>query len=378
MPKRRAAARKDEERAQAAPGIILPFPARVAELAPTTAQCGALSAALPESPSAGERPTFLTPTVREWLRAAVVVSVAVHVVVFLAFELRFEDDLERAAGVAAALSSEGTVTIPVEVVVEAPLPAAPAPTNATASEGKEPQPEQQLARVEELMPPPPEPAPVVLPHPPVEASIELPPPPEPAPVVLPTREQAARLALPEEQSAPPRPVETAKAPESPPAATVIEEKPPLPPEREPIREERKREPEKQKQAARSSPSAAASPSRAAAANATGSAGAGGVADTGGRSAISSYQTQVLAHLSRHRAYPPEARSRGATGVARVQFALGRDGRVMSVSLLGGSGERILDQAAIDMVRRASPFPPFPAGLAQSRMDFAAPVRFDLR
>jgi protein TonB len=65
-------------------------------------------------------------------------------------------------------------------------------------------------------------------------------------------------------------------------------------------------------------------------------------------------------------------------MARVQFALGRDGRVMSVLLIGGSGERILDEAALDMVRRASPFPSFPTGLAQSRMDFAAPIRFDLR
>jgi protein TonB len=288
-------------------------------------------------PTPGERPTFLTPAMREWLRAALIVSVAVHAIVYLAFELRFEDDLERAAGAAAALSSEGTMTIPIEIVVEAALPAAPAPTNATASDAKQPAQELQLAKVEELLPPPPEPAPVVLPKPLVE---------------------------------------TAEAPESPPASAVFEQ-PPLPPEREPVPAERKPEPQK-RQIARSSPSAAASPSRAAAADSTGSIGAGGAADTGGRAAISSYQAQVLAHLSRHRVYPPEARDRGTTGVARVQFALGRDGRVMSVSLAGGSGERVLDEAALDMVRRASPFPSFPSGLAQSRMDFAAPIRFDLR
>jgi protein TonB len=308
-------------------------------------------AAMPQMPAPGERPTFLTPALREWLRAALIVSVAVHALVYLAFELRFEVDLERAAGAAAALSSEGTVTIPIEIVVEAALPTAPAPTNAI--DAKEPGQERQLAKVEEVLPPPP----------------------EPAPVVLPTREQAARPRLPEEQSAPLRPVRTAEAPEAPPASTIFEQ--PLRPMREQVREEQKREPEK-RQTARSSPSAAASPSRAAAANSTGSIGAGGTADTGGRAAISSYQAQVLAHLSRHRVYPPEARDSGTTGIARVQFALGRDGRVLSVSLVGGSGERILDEAALDMVRRASPFPSFPTGLAQSRMDFAAPIRFDLR
>ena len=94
--------------------------------------------------------------------------------------------------------------------------------------------------------------------------------------------------------------------------------------------------------------------------------------------MSSYQAQVLAHLQRFRAYPPEARSRGITGVAMVRFTLGRDGRVFSVSLARGSGANVLDEAVLAMVQRASPFPPFPAGLNRTRMDFAAPVRFDLR
>jgi protein TonB len=183
------------------------------------------------------------------------------------------------------------------------------------------------------------------------------------------------MALPEEIAAPPRPVETAPVPQAS-AATVVEERPPLPAARslEP-KQERREQPTK---SARSAPSAAASPSRAAAANSSGNAGAGGLAATGGNAAISSYQAQVLAHLSQHRVYPPEARERGITGVARIQFALSRDGRVLSASLIGGSGERLLDTAALDMVRRASPFPPFPEGIAQARIDFAAPIRFDLR
>ena len=94
--------------------------------------------------------------------------------------------------------------------------------------------------------------------------------------------------------------------------------------------------------------------------------------------MSSYQAQVLAHLQRFRTYPEAARSRGITGVATVRFALGRNGQVLSVSLVRGSGASILDEAALAMVRRASPFPPFPAGLSRARMDFAAPMRFDLR
>jgi protein TonB len=351
VPKRRVAPR-EEALPRTFPAVVLPFPARVAEAAPADAE----GASLAPTPVVAERPTLLRPKVREWLRVTLIVSLVIHALVYLAFQLRFHDDLERAAGAAAALSSQGTITIPVEIVVEAMLPSAPAPTNATAQDAK---PDE----IDELMPTLPDPAPVVMPK--ELTKIELPAPPEPAPLALPAPEQAEKLALPEEQIAPPRPVEAAPVPRAPAAVKV---------EQAPVLEKR----EQTKKAARSAPSAAASPSRAAASDSNGISGAGGAADAGGNSAISSYQAQVLAHLTRHRVYPPEARERGITGVARVQFALGRDGRVLAASLVGGSGERVLDSAALDMVRRASPFPPFPAGATQARMDFAAPIRFDLR
>lgn len=382
-----SAQRRLEAPASAAPAVVLPFPVRARHDA---AQPGAESS--PPAPKPGERPTLSHPELRDWLKAALIASVAVHLATFVFFQLRFENDLERAAGAAASASSEGTVTIPIEIVAESMLPSAPSPTNASAADATKPEPtpqqteveaqkEPQVATVEDLMPPPPEPAQVVLPT--AQSLVQLPPPPEPAPVVLPTREQARRLALPEEKTAPPLPVETARTPEAPArsSATVVpEEKPPLPVARPPAPKKQVQEQPQKQKAARSAPSAAASPSRAAAApnSQASTAGASGRLDAGGRAAVSSYQSQVLAHLSRHRIYPPEARSQGVTGVARVRFALGRNGQVLSASLVGGSGEQILDQAALDMVRRASPFPAFPDSIAQARMDFAAPIRFDLR
>jgi protein TonB len=277
--------------------------------------------------------------VREWLRAGLIVSVAIHVIVFLAFQLRFHDDLERASGASAALSSQGTIMIPVEVVVEARLPSAPAPTNATP-DAREAKPTEDVS-IDKLMPKPVQPAPVVI-----------------------QQSDVAKL-FPKTEPAP-----VAKEPEAP-TTMVVPEQTPAP------KREQAKPIEREKKTARATPSAAASPSHAASANSSGSAGAGGQVTTGGSAAISSYQAQVLSHLQQHRVYPPEARARGITGVARVQFALARDGRVLSVSLIG-NGERVLDNAAIDMVRRASPFPPFPPGLSQPRIDFVAPVRFDLQ
>jgi len=382
-----AAERRQEAPASAAPAVVLPFPVRARH---DTAQRGAESSHPALKP--GERPTLSHPELRDWLKAALIASVAVHLATFVFFQVRFENDLERAAGAAASASSEGTVTIPIEIVAESMLPSAPSPTNASAADATKPEPtpqqteveaqkEPQVAKVEDLMPPPPEAAQVVLPT--AQSLVQLPPPPEPAPVILPTREQAQQLALPEEETAPPLPVETAKTPQAPTqsnANIVLEEKPPLPVARLPAPKKQVQEQPQKQKATRSAPSAAASPSRVAAApnSQASTAGAGGRLDAGGRAAISSYHARVRAHLMRFQIYPSEARARGVDGIVRVRFMLGRSGQVLSSSLARGSGENVLDQAAIEMVRRASPFPSFPDSISDTRMDLIMPINFDVR
>jgi periplasmic protein TonB len=269
---------------------------------------------------------------------------------FAALTWRFSNDLERAAGASAAASAEGTIVIPIEVVIEAALPFAPSPTNATMPTAKP---------VENPNPAPQEQANVPQP--------ELPPPPEPAEVVLdvPVPTEAPKPALPVEANTKSQEVETKETPEAP---RLVIERP-----KQAVKQEQKR---KQTQAV---PSAAATPNRAAAGSrGAGQAGAGGQSQAGGTASVSSYQALVLAHLQRHRVYPSEARNRGVTGVAAVRFALSSNGSVISAGLARSSGESILDSAAVDMVRRASPFPPFPSGMGRARLDFAAPIRFDLR
>lgn len=398
LPKRRLAADPEAmEKVEAALAVVLPFPVRPKQAAGgTEAGPAAKVVQLAPAPEQGERPTLLTPLLREWLKVALFVSVILHGAAFIIFELRFEGDLERAAGAAAALSSDGTVTIPVEIVVESPLPSALSPKDATEADAEQPseappqkevtdekQPQLTNKQIQALIPLP-DAMPVEVPQPPVQAAEQ--PKPEAPVETLPARQDSARIAMPEEAIAPPLPVETAKVSEAPAATVVMEETPPLPLAREPIRQLRKDEPKKPKaelprkkqKATQSNAGRAASPSRAAAANSAGRAGAGGTADTGGSAAVSSYKRQLIAHLSRFRVYPPEAQSRGLAGVARVNFALGRNGQVLSVSLASGSGVAVLDQAARDMVRRASPFPPFPASMPQAREDFLGlPIRFGL-
>lgn len=56
-------------------------------------------------------------------------------------------------------------------------------------------------------------------------------------------------------------------------------------------------------------------------------------------------------------YPAAARQRGGSPVLEV--AVGADGRLREVRVTRSSGQSALDQAAIDLVRLASPYDPFP-------------------
>jgi len=61
-------------------------------------------------------------------------------------------------------------------------------------------------------------------------------------------------------------------------------------------------------------------------------------------------------------YPPEARRQKLSGSLVLDVSLNPDGSINNISLERSSGNRILDNAAMDIVRIASPFDPFPANI----------------
>lgn len=57
-------------------------------------------------------------------------------------------------------------------------------------------------------------------------------------------------------------------------------------------------------------------------------------------------------------YPEQARQNSLYGELRLMVAINRDGTLYDVEILKSSGQRVLDDAAIQIVRLASPFAPF--------------------
>lgn len=91
-----------------------------------------------------------------------------------------------------------------------------------------------------------------------------------------------------------------------------------------------------------------------------------------------WQGQVIAQLNRMKRYPADARRRMEQGVPHLQFTIDRAGRVLSARIVRSSGFPALDQAALDMVNRASPLPAPPASIPDTRITLTVPVNFNLR
>ena len=89
-----------------------------------------------------------------------------------------------------------------------------------------------------------------------------------------------------------------------------------------------------------------------------------------------WQKQLIAHLDKHKRYPAERSQNSA--VILVSFALDRMGHVLSASVVKGSGDAALDEAALAMVRRSDPVPKPPPNVADEGLNFTLPVIFRIK
>ena len=86
-----------------------------------------------------------------------------------------------------------------------------------------------------------------------------------------------------------------------------------------------------------------------------------------------YNALVFGHLQRFKRYPSSAR--GAQGTVVVRFVLNRAGAVIESAVMKSSGNDVLNREALEILRRASPFPAFPAAKPGAQDVYIAPVNF---
>lgn len=96
------------------------------------------------------------------------------------------------------------------------------------------------------------------------------------------------------------------------------------------------------------------------------------------SLVARYRTDIISQAKRFKRYPRFARDNGWEGTVDVRMEIGADGSIASLRVARGSGYSILDQQALDMVRRAKPDVTIPDGLRGTAFGIEVPVIFSLR
>jgi len=77
-------------------------------------------------------------------------------------------------------------------------------------------------------------------------------------------------------------------------------------------------------------------------------------------------------------YPDFARKMGYQGKILVAFRIGKDGKILNLSVSQSSGYKILDEAALEAVKEAGPYPPIPNELNTRFLKLKIPISYALR
>jgi periplasmic protein TonB len=88
-------------------------------------------------------------------------------------------------------------------------------------------------------------------------------------------------------------------------------------------------------------------------------------------AQASYMSGVTSRLLARRYFPAGAPS----GSVVINFSVSSAGKLMSRKVVRSSGSSILDRAALNIVDRAAPFPPFPKSVTAPHLNFNVPMSF---
>ena len=94
-------------------------------------------------------------------------------------------------------------------------------------------------------------------------------------------------------------------------------------------------------------------------------------------ALGQYSSTLGRAIAKHKSYPKIAQMRGWQGDCLLDLKLDGNGNVLSASVKETSGHEVLDNQALEMARKAAPFPAPPDVLRDRSFNITVPVSFKL-
>ncbi len=93
--------------------------------------------------------------------------------------------------------------------------------------------------------------------------------------------------------------------------------------------------------------------------------------------LESYSSLLANAIAKYKQYPKIAQMRGWQGTIIVDLEIDSKGNVMSIKVKKSSTYEVLDNEALEMIRKASPFPAPPESLRGKNFNVLVPISFKL-
>ncbi len=91
-----------------------------------------------------------------------------------------------------------------------------------------------------------------------------------------------------------------------------------------------------------------------------------------------YQDAVKQRIQESRRYPGSAKRRRIEGTVGMGFTVLSNGTGQDIIVMNSSGSEMLDEEAVQTIRRAGPFPPFPKELRRPLLRMQVAIVFSLQ
>jgi len=90
-----------------------------------------------------------------------------------------------------------------------------------------------------------------------------------------------------------------------------------------------------------------------------------------------YQRLIKQKIEENKRYPLLARNKGIEGLVWLKFVILRNGQLKDIKVVKSSSHQILDKAAIESIKKANPFPPFPEEIRERSLTMSICLCFEL-
>lgn len=90
-----------------------------------------------------------------------------------------------------------------------------------------------------------------------------------------------------------------------------------------------------------------------------------------------YIRKLMRHLSQFKEYPSALKKAHIEGTPIIRFTFNQAGEVLETTIKKRSNNQALDQAAMEVFKKANPLPPIPQALKRDTLTMSLPIKFNL-